>query len=308
MTEGRARALSEVKGMQDGTEEDGGHQADGGHTGDGDGRSDPRLMERLRRLVRDEGRMDAAEMLGVNYKTLVRSLDSGRISRRMADAVERLLGPGEDGSSVMSRQRERIEALENRTGDLEGRIGQVDQAVRGEIEEVRAALEQARTTLEGEVRRLRDEHGRGFRALADRVGRAEAAVASSMSALTGARRLNRDLDPLVVTEEPADDDEDVYGAAWPAVAEWRRLRTGHPHSGRTVPWLAAEEEILTLELVLLEDFGLTLPPEREPLRGFGRNGQINWRRTALGDTRRSLARRRRLLRVRRIISLGLWLP
>ena len=35
-----------------------------------------------------------------------------------------------------------------------------------------------------------------------------------------------------------------------------------------------------------------LPPEPQPLRGFGRKGQTNWRRTALYDTRRAGARRK----------------
>lgn len=282
--------------------------ADGNHAGEGEGDRDRRLMDRLRRFVREEGRMEAAEMLGVNYKTLVRSLESGRMSRRMGDAVERLLSPGEDGSSVWSRQRDRIEALENRFEKLEGKIGEVESAAGGAIGELGTAIDEGRSSLEGDVRRLRDEHGRAIRALADRVGRAEAAAASSLSALAGARRVNRDLDPLVVTAEPGDEDEEVYGAAWPAVAEWRRLRADHADSGGSLDWLKTEEHVLTLELVLLEDFGLTLPPEREPLRGFGRLGQINWRRTALFDTRRALVRRRRLLKVRRFLTFGLWRP
>ena len=28
---------------------------------------------------------------------------------------------------------------------------------------------------------------------------------------------------------------------------------------------------------MLEEHGLTLPPEKEPLRGFGRRGQTRWR-------------------------------
>ena len=50
-----------------------------------------------------------------------------------------------------------------------------------------------------------------------------------------------------------------------------------------------------LELAMLEERGLTLPPEKQPLRGFGRSGQTSWRRTALADARRAL-RRWRLLR------------
>ena len=49
---------------------------------------------------------------------------------------------------------------------------------------------------------------------------------------------------------------------------------------------------------------MTLPPETYPLRGFDRNGQLNWRRTALYDTRRARAKRE-LRWVRRVLTLGL---
>ena len=57
---------------------------------------------------------------------------------------------------------------------------------------------------------------------------------------------------------------------------------------------------------MLEDHGLTLPPETQPLRGFGRKGQINWRWTALRDTQMALVKRKRLCWARRILTLGLW--
>ena len=118
-------------------------------------------------------------------------------------------------------------------------------------------------------------------------------------------RLRR-LDPEIVAVEPAEDDVEVYGAAWPLVAEWRALRAGHSNQGRSLSWLVAEERQLTLELAMLEEHGLTLPPETQPLRGFGRKGQINWRWTALYDTQRALARRRLWRWVRRVCTLGLW--
>ena len=46
-----------------------------------------------------------------------------------------------------------------------------------------------------------------------------------------------------------------------------------------------------MELVLLVIFGMTLPPEIEPLRGFARRGQLTWRQTALVNTRRRRTRR-----------------
>ena len=105
---------------------------------------------------------------------------------------------------------------------------------------------------------------------------------------------------------PADDDEAVFGDAWPLVEEWRRLWEGHSDRGGSLTWLAAEARILAVELAMLEDFGLTLPPETEPLRGLERNAQLGWRQQALHDTRRSLARRKALRWLRRVLTLGLW--
>ena len=70
------------------------------------------------------------------------------------------------------------------------------------------------------------------------------------------------------------------------------MRPGEPvfeksRRGGGLSWLAAQERLLTVELALLEDHGMTLPPETYPLRGFAREGQVSWRRTALSGTRRA---------------------
>lgn len=106
----------------------------------------------------------------------------------------------------------------------------------------------------------------------------------------------------MVATESADDDADAYGAAWPLVEEWRWLREAHPHHGRGVRWLEADVRLLALELAMLKEHGLALPPETQPLRGFARSGQARWRRAALRDARRALA----WARVRRALTLGLW--
>ena len=56
-------------------------------------------------------------------------------------------------------------------------------------------------------------------------------------------------------------------------------------------------------MALLEEHGMTLPPATYPLRGFARDGQTGWRRTALYDTRRARARWELL---RRVLTLWLW--
>ena len=57
---------------------------------------------------------------------------------------------------------------------------------------------------------------------------------------------------------------------------------------------------------MLEEHGLTLPQETQLLRGFARKGQTNWRRIALHDTRRSLARRKPVRGLSRFLNSGLW--
>ena len=108
-------------------------QLNGDDAGD-DGGVDVELLRRarlsamLRELVRQEGKMEAAELLGVNYKTVARAEKSGRITGRMSDALERLLGPVDDPEAA--RLRERVGALEERTEGLEGGMESLAQQLR----------------------------------------------------------------------------------------------------------------------------------------------------------------------------------
>ena len=113
-------------------------------------------------------------------------------------------------------------------------------------------------------------------------------------------------DSEIVTVQPAEDDVAVYGPAWPLVEEWRKLRVGHTTQGKSLSWLMTEERLLVLELAMLEEHGLTLPPEKQPLRGFGRRGQTTHRWKALADARERLRKRKQLRRVRRVLTVNLW--
>ena len=106
-----------------------------------------------------------------------------------------------------------------------------------------------------------------------------------------------------MTRETEEDDEEVFGETWTLIVEWRALKAAHPSRGGGPSWLATQERLLTVELELLEEHGMTLPPETYPLRGFARDGQTGWRRTALYDTRRARARWELL---RRVLTLWLW--
>ena len=112
--------------------------------------------------------------------------------------------------------------------------------------------------------------------------------------------------PDVVTREPADDDEQVYDAAWELINKWRPLWAGHSPLGKGLAWASRRERILELEVAMLEEHGLTLPPETAPLRGLDRGDQLNWRVRELAKVRRLRARLVRLHWARRVLTLGLW--
>ena len=265
-----------------------------------------RLSGFLRELVREEGRMEAAELLGVNYRTLVKAEESGELTGRMSDALERLLGTGEDPEAV--RLRERMTALESGMEAL-------TKEMRDGLDEIRAIVGGVQAGANKDSQTQTQDGGNGRSEAQAQAGVKEEEAAAPVSGrpappVAGLRSkrpfAERRLDPEIVTEEPADDDPEVYGDAWPLVKEWRSLRAGHPHQGRSLSWLVNEERLLTLELAMLEEHGLTLPPEKQPLRGFGRKGQTSWRWTALHDTRVALRKRRLLRWIRRVCTLGLW--
>ena len=273
-------------------------QAGGNGGGDMELLRRARLNAMLRELVRQEGRMEAAELLGVNYKTLVRSEESEQITGRVKDALERLLGTVDDPEES-ARQRERVEALEERVAGLEGGMKELLDGLDG--------LRAAAPGGEAQDREEAQTQAQDGKRAEEGAGWSQTKAAPSVAGLRSSRRSRlRRLDPEIVTVAPAEDDVEVYGAAWPLVAEWRVLRAGHPNQGRSRSWLVAEERQLTLELAMLEEHGLTLPPETQPLRGFGRKGQTSWRWTALHDTRVALRKRELLRWVRRVCTLGLW--
>ena len=252
-----------------------------------------RLESVLSEMVRRSGLKGAARELGIDHRTIKVSLDEGRLTRRCREALERALVERADAD--VADQGRRLETLEERVDELSDRVG--------------TGLETVRSGFEEREARLREEFARGMGRIGRRLSDLEEARESPVAeAKTGPpvpapRGVIRRENPGLVTREPAPDDPEVFGAAWPLVTDWRELRDAHPNEGRGLPWLMDEERLLALELAMLEEHGLTLPPETEPLRGFARRGQTGWRHTALDDTRRALARRRLL---RGVLTLGVW--
>ena len=245
-----------------------------------------RLMSLLQELERDNGRKKAAEMLGVDRRTLDASLDEGVLTRRIRGALEKALQSGV--GSAAAEQRDRNDQLADRLEDLEGGFEELGKEVRAN-----------NRASEDRDRAVREEVAQGFRKVektlagleTGRGGQEDGANANGAGPQPTKRSSLRREYPDLVTLEPAEDDEDVFGEVWPLIVEWRELKAVHPDEGKSLSWLRTEERFLALELTLLEGHGLTLPPATFPLRGFDRNGQVNWRKTALSDTRRALRKR-----------------
>ena len=261
-----------------------------------------RLMALLDELVRDKGARKAAADLDVDHRTLAASLESGRLTRRMRVALDRALLAG--GGSPAREQQARNDELAERLEQVEGRV-----------EVVGRDAGQGLAAVGDEVKALRDEHGQALQRVESRLakveggggdaGEEEGEPGPAGSTSQRKTRLRREF-PELATLEPAEDDEDVFGDAWPLIQEWRGLKETHPNRGRGLEWLLEKERLLEVELALLEAHGLTLPPETYPLRGLDRGAQVNWRQKALVDTQRARQKREILLWLRRVLSLGRW--
>ena len=258
-----------------------------------------RRMALLRDMIEAEGKVQTAAALGVNYRTLVRHEETGRLTDRMSDALERHLLLG--GGSAAAQQRDRVDALVERVSALE--------------RELRGGLEAG----VGEVKAFREEHARSMRHVERRLVRLEAGRSESETpSPTGAeteptkRRYVRprtypQLMTLEAEPDEAEPDEDlVYGDATPVIVEWRRVRAEFLKTGTTLDRTEVQEPMLEMEIALVGEHELTLPPASFPWDQFDRRDKV-WELTQ--DLKRVRAERNRaLLRrwLRRVLTFGLW--
>ena len=260
--------------------------------------SDGPLLDLLDALVEQRGRVAAAQALGVNYRTMTNCLDSKRVSRRMRQALEKLrdereAGGGQDGTAV--------------DGD-------------GETEAVMEALGRRVAALEEENRRLREmieakgnpsePSERGGDSAEEREQRRGERESVDVGDDKEQRRPPRRSAGLayveVVTLEAQPNEEDAFGPAAPSVAEWRELRTGGRSTGSRVERAQATVRRWELEVAMLGEFHLTLPPETEPLDDARMADHLRWREDALAEARREVTRAKRTRLLRRVFTLGLW--
>ena len=256
-----------------------------------------RLLALLRDMIDDGGKVKAAKALGVNYRTVSKAARSGTMTERLADALERHLLLG--GGSAAAQQRDRIDALEKRLAELEG--------------ELRGGLE----AVVGEVKALREEHARAMRHVERRLVRLESAgngsETSSQVSVEPEQSRRRYVAPRtypqLVTLEAEDGEGRVYGDAAPVIVEWRKARAEFSDLLKTGTALAQAEakmRMLHMEIAIIEEHELTLPPASFPWNWEGRRDEVRRRQRSLGSA--EVDRNRALLRLwlRRILTVGLW--
>ena len=227
-------------------------------------------------MTEEHGTTKTANRLGVDRKTVWRALDAGRLTPRLRAALERERVATEREAAGGDQPELRVE-------ELERRLQEVEQQLTGGLTGLREEL----SGLREEVKRLTWARSNG----------AELGAGS-------ARRSPHRNHPEVVTVEPLPDDEQVFGEAMPLVAEWREQWARFDRHWPSVEGLEAEVRMLELELVLIEERRLTLPPGELPWDWDQRRREARRRTQRLGTARSALRRVRWRRRLLRLCSLG----
>ena len=257
-----------------------------------------RLRALLHDLVRKKGRIEAAKELGLDPRTVGACMDGEGMSWRVREALERQRAA--EGDEPGAQPDDRISALERRVDALEM--------------ELRSGLEDAGRAMKEAVQALREEGTRAPTRMERGADQPEArqgveAVSEPPQEVGRPERhtVGRRLYPELVTKEPSPDDEQVYGEAWLLIEEWREVwNAGHVGTGKGIKWLRTELRVRELEVAMLEEHGLTLPPETVPLTGLWRSSQLNWRRETLREVRRAVTWAELRRWVRRVLTFNLW--
>ena len=269
--------------------------------GDADGAGDDAdqpLLDLLDALVNDRGPTGAAEALGVNYRTVTRCRQSRRVSQLMRQVLAEFRdsqGDGGDGPGVVtgdSAEEDQGESPGHRAAQLERENRELRETVEAQAVELEALRRQVAELGQQEQRADEDDTVDGGQGLPEQW--------------CPPRRRPGMPDAGVVTLEEQPDEAHAFGPAAPLVAEWRRLRTGGDQVGRRVDGAQARVRRWELEVEMLRDWQLTLPPETDPLDDPRRKDHVRWRREALAEARRELGRAKRARLLRRLLTLGVW--
>ena len=261
---------------------------------------DMRLAALLGDLIEAQGKPQAAETLGVSVRTLGRFEESGRLTRILAAALETHLLKG--GGSAADRQRRQAADVAERVAESEKALSEGLAAVRREGDKAREEQARALGELEQRVAAL-EAAGPGVGAGAAGGGAPKTLTANqgagSKPVVERPRRTYYD----VVTADPEPGEELVYGdAATAVILRWREARDAAGGCRDSLDRLNARERLLELEIELIGEHKLTLPPRTYPWDWGDRRQEVQRRARRLDDARLDRDR----LKLRRFFTFGLW--
>lgn len=272
-----------------------------------------KLVALLHEMVQERGRVEAAEALGIDTRTLATSLKQTGLSRRVRKALEFELATSAVQGEEAARLEERVVLLEGELAGLKTAMVAGFQALRDaqrqRVSQPLRQLPRSGLVHEGvpQVQEADPDHEPVVGGPLAQRQRWQGNESTEPKAPPASARKPRRRYPELVTSEAQSDDEQVYGAAWPLVDEWRRLWSGHKRPGKGLAWLKREVRILELEVVMLQEYELTLPPATYPQRGLELHSHLGWRPRALANRRRARAWATVRLWIRRGIVFGLLL-
>lgn len=244
--------------------------------------TESQLLETIRALVSEHGKLAAADRLGINFRTLKSALESGQLSRHVRDAVERHLAESEPPAIEPSESEATVCACEQQLKVLTQQVETLSDDL--------AALRRSVSTLQSRPpepiapARPLDGHRR------------PATVSAHAERTNAASVISAEAEP---------------GESWPEplqqlIEEWRESKVDRATARHTFAWLRAERRTLELELVLAGEHQLSLPPAEGPWSNARRRRELRLRESALHDTGVRLFWTRPLHWLMRSLTLGLW--
>ncbi len=260
------------------------------------------LLASLRELVSRDGPVKAAEALGVTYRTVTRAIETNTLTRRMEDALKlrQLEAGGVVGEPVMRR----LDALDRRQEELEAGLLMLAHEVGARLATASGDAADLLDTLPAREPRGQPE-GPGERT----PDAAPAAMGATRAVISGAQRIDRLPlgHPEVVTVEPVQDEEFDFAEAAPLVVEWRQARAALLSKGaRRVERARGGVRMCELQLVLIGDHELTLPPSRYPWDEDRRRDELLRGKVSLIGARWELAQALYWRWVWLVLTLGRW--
>ncbi len=252
-------------------------------------REDARLLGLLQDLIARDGREVVARRFEVSERTLRRALSTGQLSKRLTEALEReSSGSAEVQLGLLRRQ---VKELESRLAELEQSRG--EQARGNGAEELQQQVE----GLQGRLQDVEQQLAQVVAAVTE-LRESQRPTAHPGVAESSRPYIPNRIYPTLVELEPQPDDDQVYGSqAFTLITEWRQQHAEFKAHWPSVEGYVAEVRMVELELELISEYELTMPPADLPWQDWQRKRELQQRHARLDEARHKLRRKR----IRRVI-------